>query len=71
MGNLGAHVVRAAIGLLIAGTLGLAGAPSASADPPYASCKAASADGRYNIPQADPAYRSKLDRDDDGIACEA
>ncbi|MFN8043057.1 MAG: excalibur calcium-binding domain-containing protein [Mycobacterium sp.] len=43
----------------------------ASADPPYANCTEAHKDGRYDIPQGDPAYRSKLDRDGDGIACES
>lgn len=51
--------------------LGLGLAPMASADPPYANCTEAHKDGRYDIPQGDPAYRSKLDRDGDGIACES
>ena len=46
-------------------------APAAQADPPYANCKAAALDGRYNIPQNDPAYRAPLDRDGDGVACES
>jgi hypothetical protein len=49
---------------------GIAAAPAASADPPYRNCKEAHADGRYNIPSTDPAYRSALDRDGDGFACE-
>lgn len=61
-------VVAAVLGVLGAG---LTVAPAAQADPPYASCKAAAADGRYNIPKGDPAYSSKLDRDGDGIACES
>lgn len=36
----------------------------------YRNCSQAHADGRYNIPQADPAYRPGLDRDRDGFACE-
>jgi hypothetical protein len=36
----------------------------------YRNCRAAHADGRYNIPVGDPAYRSGLDRDGDGYACE-
>lgn len=40
------------------------------ADPPYANCKEAHADGAYNIKRGDPGYRQKLDRDNDGIACE-
>jgi hypothetical protein len=58
-----------AIVSLVAG-LGLVTAPGASADPPYKNCKEAHADGRYNIPSSDPAYRSALDRDGDGYACE-
>lgn len=51
--------------------IGLAVTPVAQADPPYANCKAAAQDGRYNIPRGDPAYQQKLDRDNDGIACES
>lgn len=36
----------------------------------YRNCSAAHAAGRYNIPVGDPAYRSGLDRDGDGYACE-
>lgn len=50
--------------------VGVSAAPAAEADPPYANCTEAPKDGRYNIPQGDPAYRPKLDRDKDGIACE-
>jgi excalibur calcium-binding domain-containing protein len=53
--------------IVIAGTFS---APAASADPPYRNCTEAHADGRYNIPSNDPAYRSGLDRDGDGYACE-
>lgn len=42
----------------------------AQLDPPYANCKEAHADGAYNIKRGDPGYRQKLDRDNDGIACE-
>ena len=45
--------------------------PLSAADPPYRNCSEAHADGRYDIPQGDAAYRSKLDRDGDGIACES
>ncbi len=51
--------------------IGVSIAPVAQADPPYANCKAAAKDGRYNIPRGDPAYSTKLDRDNDGIACES
>ncbi|WP_082951698.1 excalibur calcium-binding domain-containing protein [Mycobacterium sp. 852002-51057_SCH5723018] len=43
----------------------------AHASPPYANCTEAHKDGRYNIPRGDPAYQQKLDRDNDGIACES
>jgi hypothetical protein len=58
----------AIISFIVAG--GIATAPAALADPPYRNCKEAHADGRYNIPSNDPAYRSALDRDGDGFACE-
>ena len=51
--------------------VGVAAAPVTKADPPYATCKDAAKDGRYNIPRGDPAYRQPLDRDNDGIACES
>jgi len=54
----------------IAGVAVGAAAP-AIASPPYANCKAAAADGRYNIVHDDPAYSPRLDRDRDGIACES
>ena len=42
----------------------------AAADPPYANCSEARADGAAPIHKGDPGYSSKLDRDGDGIACE-
>lgn len=62
---LSAFVVAGCLGI------GLTVAPAAQASPPYANCKQAAQDGRYNIPRGDPAYQSKLDRDNDGIACES
>ncbi|MGV0634454.1 excalibur calcium-binding domain-containing protein [Mycolicibacillus trivialis] len=54
--------------LVVAG-LGLS--PSASAaGPPYKNCAAAHADGASNMTPDHPGYRSGLDRDGDGIACE-
>lgn len=50
--------------------IGVSVAPTAPAEPPYKSCTEAHKDGRYNIPRGDPAYQQKLDRDNDGIACE-
>lgn len=49
---------------------GVSIAPAAQAGPPYTNCTAAHNDGRYNIPKSDAAYQPKLDRDNDGIACE-
>lgn len=46
-------------------------APAAQADPPYKNCTAAHKDGRYDIPRGDPGYQQKLDRDNNGIACES
>jgi Excalibur calcium-binding domain len=37
----------------------------------YKNCAEAHADGRWNIPEGDPAYRSALDKNHDGIACES
>lgn len=36
----------------------------------FANCDAAYAAGRADIPRGDAMYAAKLDRDDDGIACE-
>jgi len=36
----------------------------------YPSCAAAARAGVYDIPRSDPRYRTYLDRDHDGIACE-
>jgi hypothetical protein len=37
----------------------------------YKNCREAHADGRWNIPEGDPAYRPALDGDHNGIACES
>lgn len=50
--------------------MGVVLAPVVAAGPPYKNCSEAHADGRYNIPEGDDAYSSKLDRDGDGLACE-
>ena len=39
-------------------------------DQHYASCADARRDGRRNIPRWDPSYRTHMDRDRDGRACE-
>ncbi len=36
----------------------------------FDNCTEAYAAGRANIPQGDPAYAKKLDRDGDGVACD-
>jgi len=41
-----------------------------SSDGGYANCAAAKADGRGTIVKTDPAYRARLDGDNDGLACE-
>ncbi|WP_100522665.1 excalibur calcium-binding domain-containing protein [Mycobacteroides abscessus] len=61
------------ISALIGAGFCLAPVPLASvaqADPPYDNCTQAHQDGAYNIKKGDPGYRTKLDRDGDGIACE-
>ncbi len=60
-------VAAAALGIITGATVS---APMASASGPYRNCTEAHKDGRYNIPKGDPDYQSKMDRDNDGIACE-
>ncbi|SKG69810.1 excalibur calcium-binding domain-containing protein [Mycobacteroides abscessus] len=64
--SLGAVLAAAAVAL----SLPVGAVPVALADPPYANCKEAHADGKYNIPRGAPGYSAKLDRDGDGLACE-
>ncbi|OBH83969.1 hypothetical protein A5681_19910 [Mycobacterium scrofulaceum] len=45
-------------------------APTTGASVYYPNCKAACADGVAPIYRGQPGYRSGLDRDGDGIACE-
>lgn len=61
-------LVATALGLVFGGSA--ANSSQALAGPPYKNCTEAHKDGRYNIPQDDDAYSSKLDRDGDGLACE-
>ena len=56
---------------LVAAAAALGAASVAHADGPYANCTQAKADGRYDIPQGDPDYKSSQDRDGDGVACES
>jgi Excalibur calcium-binding domain len=58
-------------GAFVAVAAAIGAAPAASADAPYPNCKAAAADGRYDIPSDDPTYGPHLDRDQDGIGCES
>jgi Excalibur calcium-binding domain len=60
-------VAAAAAGII---TWATATAPLATASGPYRNCTEAHKDGRYNIPKGDSDYQPKLDRDNDGIACE-
>jgi hypothetical protein len=61
------------------GKLGNDGASSGSTSAPqslissstyYRNCDAARADGAAPLNAGDPGYRSELDRDSDGVACE-
>jgi len=38
---------------------------------PFTNCTEAHAAGASNIPSSDPRYRTALDRDRDGVACES
>lgn len=58
--------------MVVVGGIGLAPiAVASNTGPPYANCDEARADGASDILRGDPGYRAKLDRDDDGIACES
>ncbi|BBZ38717.1 hypothetical protein MCNS_17800 [Mycobacterium conspicuum] len=39
--------------------------------PYYQNCDEAHKDGRWDIPEGDPAYRRELDKNHDGVACES
>ena len=43
---------------------------SSESDVYFNNCSEAKASGYSNIRRGEPGYREKLDRDDDGIACE-
>ncbi|WP_439097879.1 excalibur calcium-binding domain-containing protein [Mycobacterium kyorinense] len=45
--------------------------PAPRPSPYYKNCGEAHADGRWDIPLGDPAYRPALDKDRNGIACES
>ena len=44
--------------------------PAPPVDQHFRNCAAAYAAGRADIPRHDPSYRSRMDGDDDGLACE-
>lgn len=62
------RVLVTVIGLTLSG---VAAAPAAMADGPYANCTEAHNDGRWDIPQNDPDYWDDGDRDHDGYACDS
>lgn len=62
------RTVALAGGLMFAA--GIATAPVATAEPYYKNCAEARAAGAAPIYEGEPGYRSELDRDGDGIACE-
>ena len=64
-------VKKLVIAMLLAGVTAIGLAPVALAERPYANCTEAHQDGRYDIPQNDPAYWSGGDRDNDGYACDS
>ncbi|MBN3511473.1 excalibur calcium-binding domain-containing protein [Mycolicibacterium septicum] len=59
--------------LLIAAVIAVSalGLTPVAAARPYANCTQAHQDGRYDIPQDDPAYWDGGDRDHDGYACDS
>ena len=63
--------VRVLVAAVAIVAVGIGVAPAVSASGPYKNCTAAHADGRYDIPQGDPDYKSSQDRDGDGVACES
>lgn len=50
---------------------GVASAPEPEADVYYDGCNAVRAAGRAPLYRGQPGYRSEMDGDDDGIACES
>jgi hypothetical protein len=62
------RIALCAVSIAVA-SVGLA--PAAVAERPYANCTEAHQDGRWDIPQNDPAYWDGGDRDSDGFACDS
>ena len=55
----------------VVGLSALSATPATAATLPFTSCPAAAALGVYNIPASSPAYGVHLDRDRDGVGCDA
>lgn len=65
-------MIRAVVAAMLLSAVTAVGAsPVALADRPYANCTEAHDDGRWDIPQDDPAYWDGGDRDNDGFACDS
>jgi hypothetical protein len=59
------------VAALVVAVTAVGAAPVALAERPYANCTEAHDDGRWDIPQNDPAYWDGGDRDNDGYACDS
>ncbi len=57
--------------VLLSAVTAIGTSPVALAERPYANCTEAHDDGRWDIPQDDPAYWDGGDRDHDGFACDS
>jgi len=62
--------VRTLITAAVLGAVAVGAAPTAFAAP-YKNCSEARDNGDVNIPSSSDKYGPHLDRDDDGIGCEA
>jgi Excalibur calcium-binding domain len=63
-------LVRTLIAAAVLGAIAVGAAPAALAQP-YKNCSEARDNGDVNIPSDSDKYGPHLDRDDDGIGCEA
>ncbi|MGU3502578.1 excalibur calcium-binding domain-containing protein [Mycobacterium sp. C31M] len=63
-------LVRTLIAAALLGAVAVGVAPAATAAP-YKNCSEARSNGDVNIPSSSDKYGSHLDRDGDGIGCEA
>jgi Excalibur calcium-binding domain len=63
-------LVRTLIAAAVLGAVAVGAAPTALAAP-YKNCSEARENGDVNIPSDSDKYGPHLDRDDDGIGCEA